>query len=214
MNEIPIQIEEVNTANHYVNKEEFQAAMVERRLLVEKCKAEGKESPRVSEYIGKCIYDIATHLGYKYNFIGYSYRDEMISDGIENCLRYLDNFDSVNYKNPFAYFTQICWYAFIRRIGREKKQGAIKTKLIREIPFEMFELQAHDENGDFSHAFMDFLQMHDTTDTTAFDSKKEKKPRKKKGEVAVDEPSLSEFIDEEMPLPEGLIEAELYSEDE
>lgn len=199
----------VDTSNHYVDNEKFQEAMLERRALVDEAKAAGKEKPEVSRYIGTCILQIAQHLAYKSNFIGYSYRDEMISDGIENCLRYLDNYDAYKYKKPFAYFTQINYYAFIRRIGREKKQSAIKSKLIRELPFETFDLQKHDETGEFANAFMDFLQQNDNTDTTAFDKKKPKKSKKNT------EPSLEEFVDEPVveevdpefegiPLPEDM----------
>jgi hypothetical protein len=179
------------TATHYVDNEKFQAAMLERRILVDQCKAEGRDKPKVSDYIGECIYKIATHLAYKDNFIGYSYRDEMIGDGIENCLRYLDNYDPYKYAKPFAYFTQVNWYAFIRRINREKKQSAVKARLIREIPFEVFNLQDHDESGDFTNAFVEYLQQHDTMDTSAYDSPK-KKGRKKK----TAEPDLSDFIEE------------------
>lgn len=199
-------------ANHYVDNVEFQAAMVERRILVDQAKDLGKEKPPVSEYIGTCIYQIARHLGFRPNFIGYSYREELIGDGIENCLRYLDNYDAYNYSKPFAYFTQINWYAFIRRIKKEKKESAIKTRLIREIPFETFDLQAHDESGEFTHAFMEFLQQNDNTDTTAFD-KKVKKPKKKAAEASldsfIDEPLPEELVDDEfegLPIPEDLLE--------
>jgi len=186
--------------HHYVDNEAFQAAMLERRAAVDAAKAAGIEKPQVSEYIGTCIYQIAKHLAYKANFIGYSYRDEMISDGIENCLRYVDNYDAYKYSKPFAYFTQINYYAFVRRIQKEKKQSAVKAKMIREIPFEMFDLQAHDENGDFTHAFMDFLQQNDSTDTSAFDKKKPKKVKKSS------EPSLAAFVED--PIEEELVDPE------
>lgn len=190
-------------ANHYVDNEKFQAAMLERRIAVDKAKELGLEKPLVSEYIGECIYEIARHLAFKSNFIGYSYRDEMIGDGIENCLRYIDNYDAYKYFKPFAYFTQINFYAFIRRIGREKKQAAVKAKLIREIPFEAFHLQEHDENGEFTNAFIEFLQQNDSADTTAFDTPK-KKGRKKK----LVEPDLSDFVDEVIPELPDVIDAE------
>jgi hypothetical protein len=200
-------------SNYYVDKEEFQEAMVRRRAAVDYAKEHGLEIPPVEEYIGKCILDIAQHLAYKYNFIGYSFRDEMISDGIENCLRYIDNYDCVNYKNPFAYFTQINYYAFVRRIGREKKQSAIKAKLIREIPMELFALQGHEDDGEFHHAFMDYLQQNDMTDTTIFDKKPAaKRGRKKKTELP-DNP-FEEFIDEPIPLPHGLLQVDADAEDE
>lgn len=91
-------------------------------------KAAGKEAPRASNYIGECIWLIANRLSTNRNFIGYTYREEMIGDAIENCLRYLHNFDPDKSKNPFAYFTTIMYYAFLRRIDKEKKQSYIKYK--------------------------------------------------------------------------------------
>lgn len=186
-------------ANHYVDNDKFQTAMLERREQVLAAKEAGLPKPQVSEYIGKCFHDIAKHLAYKSNFISYSYRDEMIGDGIENCLRYLDNYNPIEYSKPFAYFTQINFYAFIHRIKQEKKQAAIKNRIIREIPFETYEIQGHDEGGEFTHAFMEYLQQNDNADTSMFD-KKPKKPKKSS------EPTLFTFIDE--PVEEPLIKDE------
>jgi len=79
---------------------------------------------------------IATHLSYKPNFVNYMFREDMISDGIENCVQYIHNFDPEKSKNPFAYFTQIIHYAFLRRIQKEKKQLDIKTKIIEKTGFD------------------------------------------------------------------------------
>ena len=81
-------------------------------------------------YVGDCFLKIATHLSYKPNFVNYPFREDMICDGIENCLQYIDNFDPEKSSNPFAYFTQIIYYAFLRRIQKEKKQLEIKQKII------------------------------------------------------------------------------------
>lgn len=115
-------------APHYVDNKALYAAMVEYKTAVAKAEAEGVQKPRVSEYIGTCIYRIATHLSSRGNFCNYPFREELVGDAIDNCLNYIDNFDHVKYQNPFAYFTQISWYAFIRRIQREKKQLYIKQK--------------------------------------------------------------------------------------
>ena len=88
------------------------------------------ERPQVTNYIGECFVKIANHLAYKSNFVNYTFRDEMILDGIENCLTYMDNFDPAKSKNPFAYFTQIIYYAFIRRIQKEKKQLLKPLKVV------------------------------------------------------------------------------------
>ena len=104
---------------HYVDNKKFLEAMTEYRALRIKAEEEGKRRPTVTNYIGECYLKIANHLSYRPNFINYTYRDDMISDGIENCLQYMDNFDPEKSKNPFAYFTQIIYYAFIRRIQKD-----------------------------------------------------------------------------------------------
>ena len=105
--------------HNYVDNKKFLVEMVEYRTSVIQSNTE--ERPRVPFYIGDCIMKIATHLSYKPNFINYTFREEMISDGVENCLQYIDNFDPEKSKNPFAYFTQIIYFAFLRRIQKEKK---------------------------------------------------------------------------------------------
>ena len=113
---------------NYVNNPDLLAAVVAYRTLCNEAEDAGENKPQVPEYIGKCILLIGTRLATKPNFSGYSYKEEMISDGIENCLQYLHNFDPEKSQNPFAYFTQIIWFAFLRRIQKEKKQTYIKFK--------------------------------------------------------------------------------------
>lgn len=173
---------------HYVNNAEFYAAIKDHW---EKCLAAeeaGEEPPRVPNYIGECILKIATHLSYKPNFINYSYREDMILDGVENCLQYLTNFDPNKGSNPFAYYTQIIYYAFLRRIAKEKKQTFIKNKLIMEMPYELFELQEHDEGGAYHNAYIDFLQ-----NNSDFEDPYEKKKAKK---AAAKAKTLEDFMNE------------------
>lgn len=106
---------------HYVDNKQLFTAMVEHLAAIEKSKTDGTEKPRITPYIGESIMKIATHLAYRPNFSNYSFRYDMISDGIENCLLYLHNFNPKKSQNPFAYFTQIIFFAFIRRIQKEKK---------------------------------------------------------------------------------------------
>ena len=118
---------------HYVSNKDFFAAMVVYKEEINAWKETTNSSdintrPRVPHYVGECIMKIATHLSHKPNFINYTFRDDMICDGIENCLQYIDNFDSNKSNNPFAYFTQIIYYAFLRRIAKEKKLLYIKYK--------------------------------------------------------------------------------------
>ena len=118
---------------HYINNKDLFAAMKDYKARVIEWRASEKENPevkmpRIPEYIGQCFMLIAGKLSKKPNFVNYSYRDEMISDGIENCIRVWENFDETKRNNPFAYFTQIIGFAFIRRIDTEKKQQYIKIK--------------------------------------------------------------------------------------
>lgn len=121
---------------HYVNNKEFLKAMVEWRERCVAAEDAGKPRPPITNYIGECFLKIATHLSYRPNFINYTYRDEMISDGIENCLQYVKNFNPEKSQNPFAYFTQIIYYAFLRRITKEKKQTHVRNKIIENTQFE------------------------------------------------------------------------------
>ena len=107
---------------HYVNNKEFTAAIIKHNLACREAIKNGEEKPRVTEYIGECIYKIATRLSTKPNFINYSYRDEMICDGIENCLQYIENFKEEKSTNAFAYVTQIIYFAFLRRIHKERNK--------------------------------------------------------------------------------------------
>jgi DNA-directed RNA polymerase specialized sigma24 family protein len=141
--------------------------------------------PKVSEYIGTCIMMIAQRLATKPNFANYTHREEMVSDGIENCLTYIDNFDPDKSKNPFAYFTQIIYYAFIRRIQREKKQTFIKMKLVEKMDSKgHIRRMLNDENNPeresrSANAYADFFNLSDT-DVTFFEKKTEQKLSKKK----------------------------------
>jgi len=137
-------------SEHYVNNKELLEALIVYRSKVEKAeqkyfekygkyppksgKWEGK--PKIPDYLGECFLKIATHLSYKPNFVNYMFREDMCSDGIENCVQYIHNFNPERSQNPFAYFTQIIHYAFLRRIQKEKKQLEIKTKIIERTGFD------------------------------------------------------------------------------
>ena len=121
---------------HYVNNKEFLAALEVYIAQVNRAKLNDKEPPQIPRYIGECFLKIANHLSYKPNFVNYMFKDDMICDGIENCVRYIHNFNPEKSKNPFAYFTQIIYYAFLRRISQEKKQLEIKNKILEKSNFD------------------------------------------------------------------------------
>lgn len=133
---------------HYVNNKDFTAAVAEYVIQINKAKEADKTPPRMSEYIGECVYKIATRLSTRPNFINYTYRDEMICDAIENCIQYLGNFNIEKSSNAFAYVTQICYYAFLRRIQKEKKQVFIKQKSIMESDVSLDSFQTIDGQYD------------------------------------------------------------------
>ena len=138
-------------SEHYVNNKELLQALIVYREKVAHAKENDLPKPRITNYLGECFLKIATHLSYKPNFVNYMFRDDMISDGIENCVQYIHNFDPEKSKNPFAYFTQIIHYAFLRRTQKEKKQLDIKTKIIERTGFdEVMKVDDNSLSGDSS----------------------------------------------------------------
>jgi hypothetical protein len=130
---------------HYINNPDFLKALIDYKAACKQAKKDKKSPPPIPNYIGECFMKIAEGLSHKPNFINYTYRDEMMSDGIENCLQYFENFDPDKSNNPFAYFTQIVYFAFLRRIQKEKKQLYVKYKATEQIgildEFEMLEME-------------------------------------------------------------------------
>ena len=163
---------------HYVDNKKFLQAMIDWRETW----PDEDNIPPVTNYIGECFLKIATHLSYRPNFINYTYRDEMISDGIENCLQYVKNFNPEKSKNPFAYFTQMIYYAFLRRIEREKKQAFIKFKLMEENDdgtfSKWFKENYFDKDSNKSEEDVEDYFSLTKTDLEKFSSKKSKKKAK------------------------------------
>jgi|TARA_X000001382_G_scaffold105519_1_gene80721 hypothetical protein len=144
-------------SEHYVNNKDFLGALENYFARVQRAKDKGLEKPQIPRYIGECFLKIANHLSYKPNFVNYMFKDDMICDGIENCVRYIHNFNPEKSKNPFAYFTQIIYYAFLRRIQQEKKQLEIKNKILEKTNFdEVFDANEIDINN-----YADYNQIKD-----------------------------------------------------
>jgi hypothetical protein len=168
---------------HYINNSDFLKALIDYKEQCDLAESQNKDDPPIPNYIGECFLKIANHLSRKPNFVSYSFRDEMISDGIENCLMYFRNFNPDKSKNPFAYFTQITYYAFLRRIQKEKKQLYVKYKATEQFGIfdehEMFE----DENGNMKQ-----FQLYDNIAEFihTFEEAKEKKKNKGKVEELLD----------------------------
>ena len=187
---------------HYVNNADFSLAVVDYVKKAGEAKSKKEEVPKVTDYIATCFLKIAEGLSHKANFIRYTYREEMVMDAVENCLKAISNYNleaatRTGKPNAFAYFTQITWYAFLRRIAKEKKQQDIKMKYLRSSGLEEF-IVSEDGTGSNSvvSAFVDSLK--DRIDKVKYhDDKiktfaKEEKIRKKRA-VSVDS-DLSEFL--------------------
>ena len=163
-------------SEHYVNNKEFLAALITYRENVEIAKIRDKPKPVIPRYIGECFLKIANHLSYRPNFINYTYREEMISDGIENCLQYVHNFNPEKSPNPFAYFTQIIYYAFLRRIQKEKKQSHVKNKLIENMNVDVMLEQG--QEAVTNNPYTDYLQKNFLPEEDVYKPKKKKiKPK-------------------------------------
>jgi hypothetical protein len=144
-------------SEHYVNNKEFLAALITYRENVEIAAIRGEPKPRITNYLGECFLKIATHLSFKPNFVNYMFKDDMICDGIENCVQYIHNFNPEKSQNPFAYFTQIIHYAFLRRIQKEKKQLEIKNKILEKTGFD----QVFDDSGVDGSNYSDYNSIKD-----------------------------------------------------
>lgn len=126
---------------HYVNNAEFSQAVVDYVSDVNKAKENGDPIPEVPHYIASCFLKIAEGLSHKANFVRYTYREEMMMDAVEDCLRRIRNYDitkktRTGKPNAFGYFTQISWYAFLRRIGKEKREQEFRMKYIAQSGIE------------------------------------------------------------------------------
>jgi len=181
---------------NYVDNKQFLAAMIEYKESVIEAKEKGNPRPVVPTYVASCIMKIATHLAHKPNFMNYSFKEEMVSDGIENCLQYIDNFNPEKSRNPFAYFTQIVYYAFLRRIQKEKKHLYTKYKLTEHVNVfdQTSETQAHDSDGvkmyDDSIKQSEWSEEYMNQFILDFEENKRKKRIKRKS-------TIDQFVEEE-----------------
>lgn len=175
-----------NKSNDYIDNSKFFEAMVGWKILVVEAQECDDSRPPITDYIGECFLKIAEHLSYRPNFINYPYREEMVGDGIENCLMYAHNFNPEKSKNPFSYFTQIIYYAFLRRIEKEKKQNYIKYKLLENASGstinnwykENYFEKKEDTDQEFKKVLSDHYQLTDT-DLEKFTPKNKKKSKTK-----------------------------------
>jgi hypothetical protein len=173
---------EMTKQKHYINNADFLKALVDYKEECKTAQKDGKPEPKIPNYIGECFMKIAEGLSHKPNFINYTYRDEMIADGIENCLMYFNNFDPTKSNNPFAYFTQIIYYAFLRRIQKEKKQLYVKYKATEQAgildEFEMLEsADGTMKQFELYDNIAEFIENYEEAKQAKKESKAVKKPK-------------------------------------
>ena len=170
---------------NYINNEHFLEAMIKYKEKISDAEKENKEIPPVPDYVGECFLLIAQRLSFRPNFINYAFKDDMISDGIENCLQYVNNFNPEKSTNPFAYFTQIIYWAFVRRIQKEKKNLYIKYKEMERLSY----LEDHIESSpDDNKEYLSLIGSADSRNAISkfiedFEEKRFKKRKKKEDEV-------------------------------
>ena len=190
---------------HYIDNKEFLARISEYRTSRLEAEESGEEKPRVTNYIGECFVKIANHLAYKANFVNYTFRDEMILDGIENCLTYMHNFDPAKSSNPFAYFTQITYYAFIRRIQKEKRQMETKFKYIKSLDIEQILENSADgteHTNDYLGYMRNIIEQAEADNIKADKQNEGKKMPKRR----------PKYLDEKIKAAEALAAAEAEAE--
>jgi|TARA_Y100000310_G_scaffold105378_1_gene103831 hypothetical protein len=181
---------------HYVNNKDFAAALIDFKIKVEAAEDSNKQRPMITNYIAECFMKIATHLSFRQNFIKYPFREEMVMDGVENCLQYMDNFDARKAldlgktPNPFAYFTRIIWFAFLRRIAKEKKLLYVKYKMTerQNIVTSLDKAGYEQDSGSGSNSFTygdtikasEWSQEYQDNFVREFEATKRRKKKKKK----------------------------------
>ena len=187
---------------HYVNNRDFSTAVVEYCMLCKEEVAKGNKSPVVNDYIASCFLRIAEGLSHKANFVRYTYREEMVMDAVENCLKAIQNYNveaatRSGLPNAFAYFTQISWYAFLRRIQKEKKQQDIKMKFISEADLTEFMHENDDGTLESTAPFLDTLRQRIDVVKEADQQFKEyaKEETKRKRRAVIVDSDLSDFLD-------------------
>jgi hypothetical protein len=172
--------------SHYVNNADLLKAIVQYKKDCKEAKRDRNDKPKVPEYVGKCLLLIAENLSHKPNFNQYTFRDEMVGDGIENCILYFDNFDPKKSKNPFAYFTQIIYYAFLRRIHKEKKQLYAKYKVTEQFGI-LGDMEATENEDGTTTQFEMYANISEFIGNYEETKRKKKKEKKSKLELFMGE---------------------------
>ncbi len=178
----------------YIDNAVFLKSLKEYKRDVNKAKRSKEDKPRVPEYVGECLLKIANHLSFKPNFIGYTFREDMVSEGVRTCLQYIDNFNPKISKNPFSYFTQIIYFSFLQKIQTEKKQTYIKNEIIQNMPFDTFDTQQYNSVGETVNAYFTDLRKNNNAEYSASIEKVIAKRKQKREEKKAQKNKLEIFM--------------------
>ncbi|CAB5221408.1 RNA polymerase sigma factor [uncultured Caudovirales phage] len=187
-------------AKHYVDNKRFFTEILHYKALCVDAEKAGKSKPRIPPYLGECLYKIAFRLSLKPNFVNYTFREDMVADGLEKCIAYFDNFNPEKSTNPFAYFTQIIYYAFLTRINSEKKHLYIKQKTLENFYFEGM-LAEQGAGGEERNVNVDLDNDYMQNLVANYDRKQAEKKEKikaKKAEIGLEKFYEADDIDEEL----------------
>ena len=190
-----------NTKTHFIHNDAFIEKLLERQQINKQREEQGLEPIQISRYLSECMFKIADALSKRHNFIGYSFREDMVAEGVMDCIKYIDNWDLSKGNNPFAYFNQISFYAFLRCIQKEKDQTYVKYRVVSNLGTILQDLgvEAHDMDEDYKNHVTELLQLQDNKaleESYAKKDKREKDSRKKKVEDLLGDPQLESTIDD------------------
>lgn len=176
----------------YVDNQRFYDEIVKRKAALKEAEEKGLPKPKINDYIGKCLTDIATNFAKRPLYYGRTYKDEMIQDAIVNCVRYFDTFDPERTKNPFSYFSQCCYYSFLATIVNERDQAYTRSQIAKNVNIDKFTSQEHD-NSEIANEYIEYLNSLQKTDYSKY---YEKKPKLKREHIN----ELQKFMDSDIDV--------------
>lgn len=150
---------------HYVNNREFTLALDKYARACKEAEENNKELPVMSRYLGESIMRMANRLATSPRFRNYSYREEMISNGVLAAVKYAHRFDGDRFDNGFAYVTQILFSHFIITIKSEKKKYETNLKLIQNAAAGLFAVDGYEEFIDEHARFIADQKLTDLEDS-------------------------------------------------
>lgn len=195
---------------HFINNEDFMEKLIERQNINKARVEQGLEPIEVSQYLANSIYKLADALSKRHNFIGYSFREDMVSDAVMDCIRYIDKWTPEKGNNPFAYFNQITFYAFLRCIQKEKDQTYVKYKIVSNLGTMLQDIgvESHDQDEDYKNHVTELLQLQDNKALDELYEKRDKREKELRNKKKISDLDKDEIVDVSLDdfCEEGIVE--------